>query len=126
MPTPYFPRARYEVAPCTWHEPYDPLPKLHAENASLERLEAALTIADLQGTDAWAHGPLMLLYFDEMHYTLDEWLAAHRDWSRATIWLKEALARRQAAGLIEGYEFLLRDPEMIAWLNGDRYTRVER
>lgn len=120
------PAARYQMEPCVQHEPYDPIPALNASNAPLDYLEAALNIAEVSSSDEWAHGPLILLYFDCMHFTMGEWLQAHRDWSRANIWLKEALARRQADGRIEGYEFLLKDPEMIAFLSGDENTRVER
>lgn len=126
MPISFSPAALYHMEPCTQHEPYDPIPALHSMNAPLDRLEAALDIAEVSGSDEWAHGPLMLLYFDNMHFTMAEWLEAHRDWSRANIWLKEALARRQADGRIQGYEFLLKDPEMIAFLNGDQNTRVYR
>jgi hypothetical protein len=122
----FLPAALYHMEPCVQHEPYDPIPNLHAANAPLEVLEAALDIAEVTGSDAWAHGPLTLLYLDCMHFTMTEWLQAHRDWSVANIWLKEALARRQAAGTIQGYEFLLRDPEMITFLNGDEHSRVER
>jgi hypothetical protein len=109
----YMPAAFYHMEPCK-HVPLDPLPILHAVNASLEDLDLALSIADLLHDDEWAHTDRLYLYFDGMHFT------------RANVWLKEALARRQADGHIEGYEFLLKDPEMRAWLDGDMNTRIWR
>jgi hypothetical protein len=121
----FMPVAFYHMEPCK-HEGIDPLPILHKLNASLEELDLALNIADTLQDDEWAHTDKLYLYFDGMHFTLGEWVDAHKDWSRANVWLKEALARRQADGRIKGYEFLLQDPEMRAWLDGDMNTRIWR